>query len=183
MAKKKKKKKRELGSAEMDMTPMIDVVFLLLIFFLCMEFKTLEGKLAANLPKDVGVNTTEAKPQENLDVRIECIEWGEEVDADKGYTRAQGGRFELVGHKVKWWIGAKSVTTEEELNTRLHEASKKTTINAQGQKEQMPIVIKTGRGVTYGDVTIVIDFAREAEFKKITFGGGEGFRKGAGARR
>ncbi|MDF1837417.1 MAG: biopolymer transporter ExbD, partial [Planctomycetota bacterium] len=40
----------------MDMTPMIDVTFLLLIFFMCtLKFKVLEGKLTAYLPKDVGV--------------------------------------------------------------------------------------------------------------------------------
>ena len=39
---------------------MIDVVFLLLIFFICtMKFKVLEGKLATVLPKDVGVNAGE----------------------------------------------------------------------------------------------------------------------------
>ncbi len=31
--------------AEMDMTPMIDVVFLLIIFFLCIDFRILEAKL------------------------------------------------------------------------------------------------------------------------------------------
>lgn len=177
MAKKKKKKNRELTEAEMDMTAMIDVTFLLLIFFLCLEFKTLEGKLAANLPKDVGVNTTEAIPVENLDVRIECIDWGEEVLADKRFPYSMGGRFKLVGHKVKWWIGAKSVTTTDELQRKLNEASEKKIINSKGQKEQMPIVIKTAKGVTYGDVTVVIDMARNANFRKITFGGGEGFRK------
>ena len=45
------------------MTPMIDVTFLLLIFFMCtLKFKILEGKLGAYLPKDVGVQTTEARP-------------------------------------------------------------------------------------------------------------------------
>ena len=38
-----------------DLTPMIDVTFLLLIFFLCsIQFKVLEGKLSTYLPKDVG---------------------------------------------------------------------------------------------------------------------------------
>ena len=39
--------------AEGDMTPMIDAVFLLIIFFLCIDFKTLEAKLPAYLPKDI----------------------------------------------------------------------------------------------------------------------------------
>ncbi len=52
---------------EMEMTPMIDVTFLLLIFFMCtLKFKTLEGKLAAYLPKDVGVNQTDAEPIEKV---------------------------------------------------------------------------------------------------------------------
>ena len=49
---------------EMQMTPMIDVVFLLLIFFLCtLKFKLLEGKLAAYLPKDLGGNSMPAEPK------------------------------------------------------------------------------------------------------------------------
>ena len=35
-----------------DMTPMIDVVFLMIIFFICIDFKVLESKLPAYLPKD-----------------------------------------------------------------------------------------------------------------------------------
>ena len=50
---------------KMEMTPMIDVTFLLLIFFLLtIKFKVLEGKLAAYLPKDVGVNSSPAEPKE-----------------------------------------------------------------------------------------------------------------------
>ena len=53
---------------EMQMTPMIDVTFLLLIFFMCsIKFKLLDGKLAAYLPKEVGVN---ASP---IDVPLEKI--------------------------------------------------------------------------------------------------------------
>ena len=59
-------KKKDLGrdECEMEMTPMIDVVFLLLIFFMCtLRFKTLEGKLAAYLPRDAGVNPWQVEPQ------------------------------------------------------------------------------------------------------------------------
>lgn len=37
------------------MTPMIDVVFLLIIFFMCSQFRTLEGELQAMLPPRAGV--------------------------------------------------------------------------------------------------------------------------------
>lgn len=43
----------------MEFTPMIDVVFLLLIFFMCtLKFKTLESKLATYLPTDKGTKKT-----------------------------------------------------------------------------------------------------------------------------
>ena len=37
---------------KIDMTPMIDVTFLIIVFFLCtLRFKSLEGRLGANLPR------------------------------------------------------------------------------------------------------------------------------------
>ena len=56
---------RELASseAELEMTPRIDVSFLLLIFFMCtIKFKTLEGKLAAYLPKGEGPSAAPVEP-------------------------------------------------------------------------------------------------------------------------
>ena len=64
-------KKAAEDECQLEMTSMIDVVFLLLIFFLCtLKFKTLEGKLAAYLPKDVGVNTSEAEEIEKVEIDI-----------------------------------------------------------------------------------------------------------------
>ena len=48
-------KRTRTGEFKMEFTPMIDVVFLLLIFFMCtLKFKTLENKLATYLPTDKG---------------------------------------------------------------------------------------------------------------------------------
>ena len=56
--------------AELAMTPMIDVVFLLLIFFMtATKFKTSEGDVQANLPKDRGSKATMEKTQMD-EVRI-----------------------------------------------------------------------------------------------------------------
>ena len=50
-----KQNKRVIEEAEMDMTPMIDIVFQLLIFFLLSaKFISLEGQLSSYLPKDRG---------------------------------------------------------------------------------------------------------------------------------
>ncbi len=174
-----KKKKRDRGSgneeAEMDMTPMIDVTFLLLIFFLCLEFKTLEGKLASNLPKDVGVNTTPAEPIEKLDIRIELVKWGEE----KHEHNNPAYRYDLIGHKVKWYVGATPIKTMDALEKLLRKEAKNKVKDSEGKLKRKPITIKTGPGVVYQDVTQLIDLARDAKFEEITFGGGEGSRKGS----
>lgn len=59
------KKKHKEEPFELPLAPMIDVIFQLLIFFMCtMHFKSLEGKLSSHLPKDKGLfDTTVLNPQ------------------------------------------------------------------------------------------------------------------------
>lgn len=172
--KKREKRKKKQEEPQMDMTPMIDVTFLLLIFFLCLEFKTLEGKLASNLPKDVGVNTSSAEPIEKLDLRVVNLNFGTKVASANGDPR----RYELEGHRSYYYLGQKRVNTMPDLETALRKAAKvEVTDPNTGKRKKRPITIKTGPGVTYKDVTDVIDLARDADFTEITFGGGEGTTK------
>ena len=56
----------------LSITPLIDVTFLLLIFFMCaMKFKTLERKVAAYLPKDRGLAKTKIKLEEKPKITVE----------------------------------------------------------------------------------------------------------------
>lgn len=56
--------------SKLDMTPMIDVTFLLLIFFMvATKFKTKEGSLKSYLPKDRGMAAAPATP-ETREVRV-----------------------------------------------------------------------------------------------------------------
>lgn len=72
----KKRKRRRRGLEETgfevgNMTPMIDIVFQLLIFFmLSMHFKEVEGKLLAQLPKDKGLAPSHVLNPELQEVRI-----------------------------------------------------------------------------------------------------------------
>lgn len=62
---KRRRKGREQDKARPDLTPMIDVVFQLLIFFiLCTRFKVEERNHRADLPLDEGLNTTPSIPKE-----------------------------------------------------------------------------------------------------------------------
>ncbi len=68
--------------------------------FLCLDFKTLESKHSANLPRNVGPGTQVPTPLDNLDIRIEQVAWGQEIPDIHGRERVQ-----LVGHKVRWYVG------------------------------------------------------------------------------
>ncbi len=56
----------------LNITPMIDCTFQLLIFFMCaMKFKTLERKVLAFLPKDRGLAKTKIKLEEKPKITVE----------------------------------------------------------------------------------------------------------------
>ena len=79
-----------------DMTPMIDVVFLMIIFFICIDFKVLESKLPAFLPKDKGSSTDIVAPKEQLSLKIHVESAGLEIGqqhrivGDNRADRSQG---------------------------------------------------------------------------------------------
>ncbi len=72
----------------LNMTPMIDIVFQLLVFFmLTMHFKEVEGKLLSQLPKDRGPESAPSKPLEELRIFV-C------AGGDLAEHRSNKGRHE-----------------------------------------------------------------------------------------
>lgn len=66
---KTKKKRKNTDSASADLTPMIDVVFQLLIFFiLCTRFKVEERNHQVQLPKDEGLQSQASVPKEQITI-------------------------------------------------------------------------------------------------------------------
>lgn len=59
--------------AELQLTPMIDISFLIIIFFMCLPFKTLEGKLQAFLPTDKGINPIPQDPLNEIKVSVHIV--------------------------------------------------------------------------------------------------------------
>ena len=88
-----KKNKRVIEKAEMDMTPMIDIVFQLLIFFLLSaKFIALEGQLASYLPKDRGLQAAFSKIEP--DEVILFLDWiPDESEPVTGKVRCQTINF------------------------------------------------------------------------------------------
>lgn len=175
---------------ELDMTPMIDVVFLLIIFFICIDFKVLEAKLPAYLPKDVGTATEKAEPQEKLRIQIVCDNPGTPVprypNAPAGDERARAIRLE--GHRIRWTVGPKEFNSVEKL---LAELKRVRALPSTMQKDPktgapkvMTVVIEPGPDTVYGDVAVTVDAVQAADFSEINFGGGlKGKNQGGALRR
>jgi len=154
---------------KLEMTPMIDVTFLLLIFFMCtIKFKTLEGKLSAYLPKDVGVNTTQAEPKEKVDIEIHVVAAGSRVHP-KGHANAGKpwdgkGRFVYdSSRRLEYHIGNKRYTDIDEVRQRLTKLHK--------DDPERGSTIAPKKNTVYQDVVPVLDAAIQADFTDITFMG------------
>jgi biopolymer transport protein ExbD len=167
-----------------DMTPMIDVVFLMIIFFICIDFKVLESKLAAFLPKDKGSQSTVVEPQEQLAVKIHVDSAGTAKYPEgvtPGGVNANTGRpyrFKLEGHKVKWEVGPKPLYTIEAVKDELTRIAKDPASmipdKKTGGRKLMSCVIEAYPGTYYEDVAKTTDACRDAGFEDINFGGGLG---------
>ena len=157
---------------EMEMTPMIDVTFLLLIFFMCtLKFKLLEGKLTAYLPKDVGVNQSDAEPIEKVQVDIHVDDLGIKMNADKTaeYNDPTGdSRHTFQGRKLRYVIGTQNYYDLDNLEKALKRI--KDGRDARGD-EKVPAVLQPYGMTIMGDVIPVLDRAVAAGFRDITFGG------------
>src|SRR5262245_65158041 len=90
---------------EIDLTPLIDCFLMLIIFFSCLEFRSLEAKLPAYLPKTVGAAPSYVPPEEVVSLRIVGKTWGSEVPrygASPSVTAPIP--FRLAGHEVTWQL-------------------------------------------------------------------------------
>lgn len=163
--------------AKLDMTPMIDCVFLLIIFFLCIEFRTLEAKLPAYLPKDSGAQKFDTPPIEKLSLKIVCTAPGEQKVRKKDLN-GKPSSFYYVGHEVRYEVGPIKVGDSERLLKELEriysDRTKWQRDDKTGELKPMPVVIEPGVDTVYGDVAVAVDAVRQAKFEDIQFGGGMG---------
>jgi biopolymer transport protein ExbD len=151
--------------AKMDMTPMIDVVFQLIIFFMVnIKYKVLEGRLDAFLPKDVGVNSSQAEPIEKAEITIRVVSAGEKrdpLDTSKPWSGVK--RFEYVGRTLNYQIGPRKTADLGELRRIL--------VQLKRDDPERKSTIDCRPGTVYADMIPVLDAAVDAGFTDITFVG------------
>jgi biopolymer transport protein ExbD len=135
------------GHVKMEFTAMIDVVFLLLVFFMCtLKFKTLEGKLATYLPKDRGPDRHFELPVPKEDIRVKLSQRGDRC------LFAVKGRFLGVLPQDR-----------DKLFDRIR-----------GLRQALPdspAVIDADPAVAHGNVVTVVDECIRARVAEITFAG------------
>ena len=134
--------------SKLEMTPMIDITFLLLVFFLCtIKFKTLEGKLQAFLPRDVGPNPSAADDAlDRIDVRVDAERPFDETDRALSY---RVGPYET-----------KDLDVLTARLARLFEAD-----------PERALTIDPRDGVVHQDVIALLDRVIEVGFLDVTFVG------------
>jgi len=149
-------RRRKLGN---PLTPMIDCIFLLLIFFLYSRFRSPEGEFGADIPS-LGATVAAVEDVEVLKKRQILIE----VDlAEDGAVVARIGRTEApVARKV----GGAYVAETEVLTGLLRD-------RAQTEAESF-VILKPGGGVPFGCIVWCCDSARLAGIEDISFAPPEG---------
>ncbi|MGB0953930.1 MAG: biopolymer transporter ExbD [Planctomycetota bacterium] len=161
-------RRKKFEELKPDMTPMIDVTFLLLIFFIVtLKFKVLEGRLDAALPKDRGTNTSQAEEIEKVDIMLFVADPGELVDDPdiKGLQMFQNRRIRIEIGQNKWYYNPFDVPDTldpiPDLRVFLNDFD----------KVETPVSIDARKGVVYGDVVVLLDVVVRAKFEKVSFAG------------
>ena len=143
--------------AELEMTPMIDVTFLLLVFFLCtLQFKTLDAKLAAYLPKDVGHGHSTAL--EPVRLRIDVVREDARVPRAVGAVGAVGFGPD---RELAYRLGPLAVPTPDELLPHVLRRLELDPLRG--------LVVDVRDGVTTGEVVTLVDRLFANDVSSITF--------------
>ena len=164
-----KRQKKEFEEIKSDMTPMIDVTFLLLIFFIVtLKFKVLEGRLDAALPKDRGTNTSKVEEIEKIDILLFVADPGElkpDEESRQGLKIYKNRRIRVEAGAYEWYYNPFDLENSTDPIPALSDFLK------DFDKEETPVSIDARKGVVYGDVVVILDVIIRSKFQKVSFAG------------
>lgn len=156
-----------------SLTPMVDITFLLLIFFLSStKFVQYEGKIDSALPKNRGVTSCYGTDcGDRLDFLLFVADPGELVDAGDGRGSA---RMEYRGRRIRVEIGARKFyfNPNQMKNPRFPVPGLDSFIEMfKKDMKYIPVSIDPRKGVTYGDVMPLFDYVTRLQPRGISFAG------------
>ena len=142
---------------QMNMTPMIDVTFQLLIFFIItLKFKTLESKLHSYLPEDMGLNRT-PRPIPELSFELKL-------------RQSRSGSRELLQRDTELFIAGESMgvaSSPAALASVLERVDRfQKVLDSEGK-----IKLDVGRAVPHHVVVSVMSALIEGGHRKLIFTG------------
>ena len=144
------------SEVKMDMTSMIDVVFLLLIFFMCAtKFKIPEGALRSFLPRDKGNATTEVVVSNNCRVTLYKNSQGETVCLADNVTIVNNSKGEFEQEVTPELYGP------DLGELKAHILNRKETYD--GLAGALPVIVDFRKDVPYHYVVQVLDICKELE--------------------
>jgi biopolymer transport protein ExbD len=174
----------EPDETEMNMTPMIDIVFQLIIFFLLsLKFKSVDRRIESYLPKDRGIQATQQFVEELPMVTVKLFRRNiEDADPDNDFTRIRVGNdftFELMqGDWTGEALGADGDIKREENADQIFEkveAAIRQIWGRMGNNPEAKGEIKTprpfGLKVPHGDVIRVLDAFITVGLEDVKFEG------------
>ena len=135
-------------SLEITMTPMIDVVFLLLVFFVwTASFQVVEYLLPSELSSLPGNQAAVKDPPPEADFENVVV------------------RIHWIGDQPGWTINDQQADSLDQLHQRLQAIAR--------VKQDAPVILHPDEDVPLGDVIDVFDISRLVGFEKIQFVAGE----------
>jgi biopolymer transport protein ExbD len=167
-------RRRDAGLHEeegkLELTPLIDVGFLILVFFMCLPFKTLEGKLQAWLPEG-GIHPRPVTPLPELRIDIAVLPraFREVERGPAGHRRTLRVPTEVTYRFVSRGERADSL---DQVLRWIREAQRQATI---GPTADLPVVgeIRAERTVPHMHVVAVLNKFAEAGVKQVNFFGAQ----------
>ncbi|MAW76683.1 MAG: hypothetical protein CMJ95_04745 [Planctomycetes bacterium] len=159
----RKKINPNTGKVETDMTSMIDVVFLLLIFFmLATKFKLPEGTLRTFLPKNRGESNS--RPMMSETCRVTLMLQGSQVTA--WADQAQVPTSDLLDTDYESYTGVPG----PDLNFIAdHIQRRKNSYVPLGDNTTLPVVIDFAENVPYKYVIDVLNIVYKLDLEKVAF--------------
>ena len=163
--------KEATRETRMELTPMIDVTFLLLVFFLCsIKFKVLEGKLSTYLPRDAGIHVSPSPMYESLEIKVaRTARVGADVLADVGELHRWRRGESAVGDGVELFVQGTRVDGFAALESLLRDYRRRLPRDPDSDEDPLKARVVPMPGTVYDDVVRVVDAIQAADIDEVAF--------------